>query len=506
APFAAALAGDAEIGGFLGPHLAAAEALAATDEETGAARLWAGEAGATAAEFLNDLAREGAALGRIAGSAYPALVATLMDEAVVRPPFGRHPRLFIWGTLEARMQHAGLVILGGLNEGTWPGQPPADPWLNRDMRKRFGLPSPDRRVGLAAHDFAQAFSAPHVVLTRATRIEGTPTVPARWLRRLDVILPSSPLEAHRALPRRAEARLLHWQDALDRPALILPGRRPRPAPPVAARPRRLSVTEIETWMRDPYAIFARRILDLEPLDPIDADANAAERGTIVHKALERFLAAFPDALPDGADDALVAIGRTAFGETLDRPGVWAFWWPRFVRIAGWVIAAERARRPGLAALYAERRAEHVIETRAGAFRLIAKVDRIERRRDGSLAIIDYKTGKPPSDKTIALGFAPQLPLEAALAALGAIAGIVAAPVATLAFWHLSGAAKPGAEVPAKGDTAALAAAAMEGLVRLITTFDDAATPYLATPDPDFAGYGTYDHLARRLEWASGEAS
>jgi ATP-dependent helicase/nuclease subunit B len=328
-------------------------------------------------------------------------------------------------------------------------------------------------------------------------------VPSRWLRRLDALLGSAPVEAHRGLPRTAEPQWLSWQDALDRPARVAPCPRPRPAPPVAARPRRLSVTEIETWMRDPYAIFARRILRLEPLDPIDADPGAADRGTIVHKALERFLAEFPGALPDHARDRLVEIGRGAFGAVLDRPGVWAFWWPRFLRIADWVVAQEAARRAQIAVIRGETRAEHTLRGGTAPFTLVAKADRIEVRRDGTLAIVDYKTGKPPRDDEIDLGFSPQLPLEAAMAAAGAFPHVPTATVAALAFWRLSGGADPGQEIPTRTDAMALAAAAIDGLASLIAVFDRPDTPYLSQPDPRHAGYGDYDHLARRLEWFTG---
>ncbi|MGE0747655.1 MAG: double-strand break repair protein AddB [Rhodospirillales bacterium] len=508
APFAAALAARRRpLADLLAAHIAFAEALAATGDQAGADRLWAGEAGEALARFVNELNQEGAALEAIDGAAYPALFETLLAGRVARPAYGRHPRLFIWGSLEARLQHADLLILGGLNEGTWPRQPPADPWLSRDMRRRFGLPPPDRRVGLAAHDFVQAFCAPEVVLTRATREEGTPTVPSRWLRRLDALLDGPDVPAHRGLPRAVEARWLHWQDALDRPDRFAPCPPPRPAPPPAARPRQLSVTEIETWMRDPYAIYARRILRLRPLDPIDADPGAAERGVMVHAALERFLKAYPVALPADPYKALVEIGRDAFGDALDRPGVWAFWWPRFLRIAEWVAATEAARRPQLATIHGEVWGRLVVAAPAGPFTLIAKADRVDGLKDGRLAIIDYKTGATPDKKTVAAGLAPQLPLEAAMAVAGGFDGVPAAAVAELAFWRLAGGAVSGEEKPAGDDPAALAADAAAGLARLVAAFDDPATPYLATPDPARpAGYGDYDHLARVREWSAGDGS
>jgi ATP-dependent helicase/nuclease subunit B len=479
-------------------HIAAAEALAESERDSGAKRLWAGGAGEEAAGFTAELAPAFASTAPIEGSAYPGLFATLVAGKVVRPRYGLHPRLFIWGSLEARLQHADLTILGGLNEGTWPPEPGVDPWMSRPMRKDFGLPEPERRIGLAAHDFAQACAAPEVVLTRALKVEGAPTVPARWLLRLDNLLSAVGLEARRTVPALA------WYDSLDTPdganVQIKP---PAPTPPLASRPRKLSVTEIETWMRDPYAIYARHVLDLRALEAADADPGAAERGSFIHDALAQFVAAYPKDLPRDAVEKLLAAGRDAFGAALDRPGVRAFWWPRFERIAEWFVAEEQRRRATLAQCHAEVSGTLKLDGPGGAFILHGRADRIDRLNSGGLAIVDYKTGTVPSQKTVEAGFAPQLPLEAAMAQAGAFQGIAAAAVAELAFWAL-----------AKNDAAdivvmlenpgALATAALEGLRHLIQAFDDPATPYAAQPRPDRAPrYSDYAHLARVKEWSAG---
>ena len=311
------LGAGAPLADIIAAHVAFAEWLAATDALSGADRLWRGEAGQEAALFVRELGDSAGALGEITGSAYPALLETLMRGRVVRPRYGRHPRLHIWGPLEARLQQADLLILGGLNEGTWPPDPATDPWMSRPMRRRFGLPPPERRIGLSAHDFAQAFSAPEVLLTRATRVDGTPTVPSRWLLRLDNVLTAAGVEDGL---HRDEPQWLAWQAALDRPRTRHQIRAPGPCPPVAARPRQLSVTQIETLIRDPYAIYARHVLRLRPLEPLDADPAAAERGTAIHDALDAFLKEHPAALPARALDALFAIGEDTFGPMLDRPG------------------------------------------------------------------------------------------------------------------------------------------------------------------------------------------
>jgi ATP-dependent helicase/nuclease subunit B len=505
APLIAALAAP-EIGldALVAAHIAAAEALAARDDGLGASFLWREPAGEAAALFLNELLQEAADFPLLRGREYAALFEALLAGPVVRPPYGRHPRLFIWGLLEARLQHADLVILGGLNEGVWPPATESDPWLSRPMRRAFGLPPPERRVGAAALDFLLGLGARAVVMTRATRVEGTPTVPSRWLLRLETVLSAVGLEGK--MTDRSDA--LDWQRLIDEPTAAVPIAPPAPTPPVAARPRKLSVTEIEIWRRDPYAIYAKHILRLRALDPIDADPNLADRGLIIHAALAQFLRAYPHRLPADAAAQLVAFGREAFGEALVRPGVWAFWWPRFLRIADWIIAEERQRRAHLDDIFAEVSGELVLPAPAGPFTLTARADRIERHRDGSLALIDYKTGTPPRGVELVQGFAPQLPLEAAIAARGGFAGIAPARVEELAFWRLTGGDPPGEVRIPESDPARLEAlidSAVAGLGQLVAAFDDPAMPYRAVPDPSKAPrYSDYAHLERVKEWFSAD--
>jgi ATP-dependent helicase/nuclease subunit B len=496
--------GRADVAALLDSHVAAAEALAATADQTGPSRLWAGEAGEQAAGFVAELADAASSLGAVEVAEWPALFETLMQGRTVRPRWGLHPRLHIWGPLEARLQHADLVCLGGLNEGTWPADPAADPWMSRPMRARFGLPPPERRVGLAAHDFTQLFCAPEVLLTRAARVDGTPTVPSRWLLRLENALEAIGADAVALMTGESDgAGWLGWQAALDRPAAVRPIDPPAPRPPVAVRPRHLSVTRIESWVRDPYSIYARHILRLAPLDPIDADPGAADRGTMIHKALDDFVRAHPKAMPADALDRLLAFGRDAFREAMARPGVAAFWWPRFVRIAEWFVVEETAYRATLAETHTELRGELAVEAPAGPFLLSAMADRVDLLKDGGLSIVDYKTGFVPRGVEIAAGLAPQLPLEAAIAAAGGFKGIAARPVANLEFWRVTGGEPPGERKPAGADIGALARDALAGLAALVAKFDDPATPYLSQPDPDCPlAFPEYDHLARVQEWSS----
>jgi ATP-dependent helicase/nuclease subunit B len=501
APFLAAMRGETPLADLLRAHIAFAETLAADHESEGPQRLWRQEDGEEAARFVHDLLDAAEGFPALPASDYPALLDALMSARAVRPRFGLHPRLFILGPMEARLQHLDLTILGGLNEGTWPPNPAADPWMSRPMRRDFGLPSPERLVGMSAHDFAHACGAPEVVLTRAARVDGTPTVPSRWLLRLETVLKALKLSG------RIEdqgACWLTWARRLDEPDRVQPVAAPEPRPPLAARPRRLSVTAVETWMRDPYAIYARYVLGLSKLDPIAADPGAADRGQIIHAALDSFVRAFPDALPPDALSRLLDIGTEAFGPLLrSHPDVWAFWWPRFERVAAWFIALERERRPQWRTLATEVTGSLTLQGPGGPFTLTAKADRIDRGPDG-LVVIDYKTGTPPSTREIALGFAPQLPLEAAMAEAGGFRDIAAGAVAELAFWRLAGGDPPGEVKPVKGDPATLAAEARAGLEELIRQFDDPATPYRSRPRPAMAPrYTDYAHLARVQEWSLG---
>lgn len=488
----------APLSDLVAAHVALAEALAASDAEAGPARLWAGDSGDATARFVHELATAAEALPRVAPAGYPALLGTLLSGRVARPRWGAHPRLAILGTLEARLQLADVMILAGLNEGTWPAEPPPDPWMSRPMRADFGLAPPERMIGLSADDFCQAAAAAEVVLSRATRIAGTPTVPARWLRRLDATIAAE----GRVLPEAAVDPVALAR-RLDEPAALVPAEPPAPRPPLAARPRRLSVTEIETWQRDPYAIYARHVLGLTPLLPIDADPERADFGTIVHEALERFVRETPAGPAEAALERLLAIGRDTFGETLDRPSVWAFWWPRFERAAAWLVRQEAARAAEVAERNVECSGAVSIDGPAGPFELRGRADRIDRAIDGTLTVIDYKTGTVPRAEDMRQGLSPQLALEGWMAEQGAFAAVAPATVAALEHWKLSGRGDGGSRIAFSGDVAETVAAAGAGVARLIAAFDDPARPYPACPDPRLAPrYNDYAHLERLAEWRS----
>jgi ATP-dependent helicase/nuclease subunit B len=291
-----------------------------------------------------------------------------------------------------------------------------------------------------------------------------------------------------------------WAIDLDLPGGVpSPEPQPTPRPPVHARPRKLSVSDVGLWMTNPYGLYARRILGLKRLDPLEADPGAGDRGTIIHKALERFIHAFPSELPDDPLAELRACGQDAFRPFSRCPQVLALWWPRFLKVAEWTVQQEQAVRAGIQEILAEAKGDLVIEVPAGPFRLTARADRLELHGDGSVVIIDYKTGQPPSKKDMERGIAPQLALEGAILRAGgfAKAGLERRPLADLQFWQLSGNEK-GGKVEARSTE--LVEEALEGLEALIRHYDQAGTAYPAAYRPPTARPGDYDHLARLGEW------
>ncbi|HAK62878.1 MAG TPA: double-strand break repair protein AddB [Alphaproteobacteria bacterium] len=480
---------------YLEALLETAENFAATDSESGTERLWRGEAGEAASKALAELCEHAPVCADIAPEGMPDLLAALLEGQAVRPHHGRHPRLFIWGPLEARLQHASRMILGGLNEGVWPAEANTDPWLSRPMRSRFGLPAPERRIGLAAHDFAQGAACEEVILTRSRKTEGAPSAPSRWWLRIENLLRGIGAETATA-PAFAWTQ---WAEELDKPDYLAPESPPRPTPMLAARPRRLSVTEITTLIRDPYAIYARHILGLRPLEPIDSEIGASDRGKVIHQILEHFTQEHPELLAPGDYARLLQLGDAYFDALLTRPGVRAFWKPRFADIAVWFHDWDRRNRlQGARPARLEAKGEAVFMAPGGAFRLTARADRIDRI-GGHLAIYDYKTGVNPKPEHIKSGFDPQLPLEAAIAEAGEFEGVPKLAAIKLAILRIRGIDPPGKEEEVD---LSLSAAAWRGLQRLIAHYDRPSTPYVSRRAPaDLGRAGAYDHLARVKEWS-----
>jgi ATP-dependent helicase/nuclease subunit B len=478
--------------------------LAALSEHDGEQVALIGSDGTKLADVLDELAASPSAAGlAVASSDYVELFAAVLAGNVLRPPVRTGLRVRILGLLEARLTDSDRVVLGGLVEGTWPPESRTDAWLSRPMRIELGLDLPERRIGLTAHDFAQLLGAREVFLTFAAKIAGTPTVPSRFTQRLAAVAG----ERWQQMIKRGETYLV-WARELDHPTgPPQPEPRPQPKPPLAVRPRGLSVTEIEHWLRDPYTIYAKHILRLRPLDPVDAEPGAAARGTFIHAAIGEFAQAFSKSLPADPIGELLALGRKHFSEIEDYPEARAFWWPRFERIARWFVNWEIERRGGVAAIDAEIKGEHEIKLEKGSFRLRGIADRIELDNDGRYTIFDYKTGSARTEPQVRTGLAPQLTLEAAILRQGGFPGIAAqSSVARVAYVLVKGGEPPGDSkfIEFKDGTAdSQAEHALQKLRELATRFEDENTPYRSLVHPMWATqYGDYDHLARVLEWTS----
>ena len=489
-------------------HIATAEALAAVPAVAGeggdvpANPLWQGEAGEAANTFFTGLLDENLPALKINANDYGDLYRGLLARENVRERTPVHPRLSIWGPFEARLQQPDVLILGSLNEGTWPEAAEPGAWLNRPMRAALGLPSPEEDIGRSAHDFISFLGAERVYMTRAEKIKGVPTVPSRWLMRLKALLNGLDLAASLA----PDQPWLGWARARD---LIVETARikiaaPAPTPALDLRPRRMSVTRVEEWIRNPYAIYARAILKLEPLPALGTAPDQSLRGGLVHEVLSRFAIAHPNALPADSYGVLQKIATEVLENYTGHPRVAAFWMPRLQRFLAWFAETEPERRNGVSKVIAETSGSLVLDAPGGPFTLTARADRIDDGAEG-LIITDYKTGVIPNAKSVASNRSPQLPLEAAIA-LGAsgFPGVAGRPVTGLRYIRASGGEPPGEDkTVATDDIAALAQNASDGVLGLVAAFDDVKTPYRAVRRPGFRyDYDDYAGLARVAEWSA----
>ncbi|MFD1704314.1 PD-(D/E)XK nuclease family protein, partial [Methylopila henanensis] len=465
-------------------------------------------AGADAEElgrFLDELADAAASADPIAPRSFPGVVEALMAGRTVRPRRDRHPRLRILGPLEARLISVDRIVLGGLNDGVWPPAPQSDAWINRPLRAELGLAQPERRIGLSAHDFCQLLGAREAVLTRAAKAGGAPTIPSRWLQRTADVAP-----ADYAAAEARGARYAVLGERLDDAGRDPPARPPEPRPARELRPTRLSVTAVETWLRDPYSIYARHVLRLEELGSVGPAPGPAELGDVVHAALEAFLASGVAMDDTAAREALLRLGREAFGDLAERDEVRLMWLPRFERIADWTLAFERGRNAQVTTRHAERTGAFAFPTVAGReFTLNVRADRIDLLADGSAVLIDYKTGRAATARQALAGFAPQLPLEGAILREGGFEGIApkAGALGGMMLLRLTGRDPAGEIIDIRHKTEPLEAVADEALKRfrqVVDRFENPDEPYRSLSHPQFLSRpeGPYAHLARVKEWSA----
>jgi ATP-dependent helicase/nuclease subunit B len=468
------------------------EALAALSGDAA----WQGVDGRAAADLFARLERD-ASLGPqdVSVDAVRALLRMLMDDIAVRPPEGGHPRIFIWGLIEARLQSAQMMVLGGLNEGVWPALPAPDPWLAPQIRKSLGLAGLEQRIGVDAHDLAGALGAPEVIMTRARRDASAPTIASRFWLRIEA------MSGGLAPPKLAADMLAELIDTPD--GAPTPEKRPAPCPPLAARPSVVAVTAVDRLKADPFAFYAQAILKLSAMEMIDAPAGPAWRGSIIHRVLQDW--AEKDAYQP---DRLRARIEALLAQPEMHPLLRTLWQPKLVEAADFTAASVvHARSEGRVPLVAEEEGRFEI---AGVT-LKGRVDRIDRLADGSLAVVDYKTGTAPSVKQIEAGFALQLGLMGLMAENAGFKG-VSGVASAFEYWLLSRdtTTKTFGKIrqalgKGKGlDPADLTSAAYDHFSEAAARWLTAMEPFIAKAHPEYAPYSDYDHLMRYEEWRGRE--
>ena len=470
--------------------------------------LWSGLGGEGLARLLGGLIAESDCLPLTSGRAFCELLTQLMSGETVRDGGASHPRLRILGAIEARLTRADRLILAGLEEGTWPQAAPVDPFLSRPMRKALDLPSPERRVGLAAHDFAQAACAPEVILLHSERRDGAPAVKSRWLWRLETLAKGANTK-ERPVEIASRTDILDWARRLDAPGAYDPAPRPAPRPPVADRPRELAVTRVEALTRDPYSVWARDILKFFILDRPDQPIDSRARGSAIHEAFDQFAKQNPGALPDDA----AARFEHLYLQALEDQGMPHEAMARERALAReaaeWVKDQELERRADGRQVHSEVKGKLSLGLAGGDFLVTAKADRVEIDPHGFGHVLDYKTGSPPSDRQVKAGFSPQLTLTAAILAGGGFPDLGRPKIGELVYLQVTG-RRPAGKVTmpiATAETAEAAEKALKGLGELIDRFDQPEQPYLSRIAPTFVHMyqSDYDHLARVFEWStSGE--
>ena len=469
--------------------------LAAAAEALSGGQAWAGPAGRSLAEFIEQLRPAAAEVGTLLA---PGDLATALRDAMertaVRPAWGGHPRVAIYGLIEARMARADLVICGGLTEGTWPGSAAPDALLAPAVLRALGVPGGDFRIGLAAHDLAAALGAPEVVLSHARRDAGGPVVPSRFVLRVRAMLGATLLNEHADRETGERAR---WLD--DAPPAKVPTPRPMPRPSAAQRDVPIAVTALDRLRGDPYQFYASEILRLRRWDPLDAEPTAAWKGTAVHAILERWH-------KEGGE--LRPIAEAELAKMSAHPLVRGLWWPRLVQGLRW-IEQQIARQVDEGRQVIASEAQGHLTWRG--VKLKGRADRIDRLADGTLAVVDYKTGGPPSAKRVEEGFALQLGLIGLMARDGAFAGVSGEPT-RFEYWSLRKSAKSETgfgecSEPVREDRKKSGIARDEFLSETARYLDDAidrwirgSEPFTARLNPDLPTYADYDQLMRLDEW------
>ncbi len=492
-------------------HVEFCEWAATGHDNLGSDELWRQEAGESSSQLIRGLLQEFSGLPKINGTRWAEVFNIFLESKIIRPVKYSHPRLFIWGMVESRIQQADLTIIGGFNESHWPQIPETGPWLNRPMRKQIGMSGIEEEIGLNAADFMNLATAPQVMITRARKEGGSPSLQSRWLSRMEAHLKNHHLPSLREKSSPWLAWLSKLSKAEENPYLKL-AHRPAPMPPLEARPKKLSVTRIEDLIKDSYSIYARKILNLYPLDKLEQDRGALEFGNLAHDIVEEFIAHMQQEL--GSDGTLdqehfLQLKQLAMEklQALHLPSHQEdFWKRRLMRLCEWFFAQESKSRHLIEKTYLEITGQYQFSVNDSYLTVTGKADRIDQLKDGRLRIIDYKTGSLPSIKSVVDGRSPQMTLEAIMAEKGGFSAFKAAPISQLEYWPISGktSAKPPSPIKLDEEKYAHLLDDTENLLyTVIEYFDMSETPYFARPYGNkLKIFGQYDHLSRYGEWAS----
>lgn len=474
-------------------HKKAAEALA-----VGGEALWRGAAGEALAKIFEDMQQQTGTMPHSFAD-YVAVFDETLRSVSIHAAYGQHPRLVILGLLEARLLETDVIILAGLNEGVWPQTAPPDPWMSAAMRQKFGLPVPDQTVGLMAHDFVQLAAQPNVYLLRSLRRGSAPTVPSRWLLRLEAVL--AMMGASDALTTQKPWAL--WARALDEADVFLPCTAPAVSVSPCFLPKEISVSDIGLWVADPYAFYTKKVLGLKKLGALDAEFTERERGTIIHAALESVSRAYVKAWPKEAEHFFfekVMEGMRGLGLDDDALSLLR---PRLQALAARYWIYEDEHRRCILRSYAEAKGAVDVELPSYSFRLTARADRIDVFPDQTRAVLDYKTGQPPTRDSVTLGLKPQLVLEAMIADEGGFTDAQGGPVTEIGVLRMGD-----GRADIKTKPISRAEAGLEetraGLTAFVAAFLDEAALFHAAPRPQLLpASADYGRLARLAEWSKG---
>lgn len=482
-------------------HLSFVELLAASSDKTGKERLWQTDDGEKAYQFLTELKEQAQKIDPVPPELYPQILNFLMRYISVRPKYGTHPRLDILGPIGARLSHPDVCIIGGLNEGTFPSLPDTGPWLSRLMRQKIHLPSPERIFASQSMDFAFCFCAKEVHLTRSLKAGGSQTIPSRFISRIEAVL-SAP-QNERGKPNILWEPVKHdIVQQLDQPLSFEKIVRPSPCPPKEFRPRTLSVTRIKDLMTNPYAVYARYILNLKPLKELESFDIRKDYGTAVHNAFKEMAAKENLSVSDTAAEIEKQLRSVGCGET-----DLAYYKTKIEKTAEFYVTEENKRREKIEKPNPEITGKISFPLCDGTvFTLTAIADRIDQMRDGSYDIIDYKTGSIPDKTAVKQGVESQLPLEGLILLENGFKECLNAKDIHFSYWRITGKGTGGEIKNWQEDISVsqLIAEAKEGVTKLLNAYQNDTQPYESHLMPKFIKYDDYEHLARVKEWLTEE--